>query len=145
MWGRWEGGARDASARLSEIDASTRLSVLLIDDDADLREVLVLLLARFYQVEEAATVERALAMVAARPYDVVLCDVGLPGLDGYEVARRLRADPSASSAILIALTGYAAAADKERAHSAGFDLHLAKPLKVSQFSETLGQLARPAK
>ena len=120
--------------------------VLVVEDNLDsaatLREALEL---EGYDVELAHSGPDGVQAAASFKPDVVLCDVGLPGLDGYEVARRLRADPSARSAILIALTGYASAADKERAHSAGFDLHLAKPLKVSRFSETLAQLARPAK
>jgi len=120
--------------------------VLVVEDNLDsaatLREALEL---EGYDVALAHSGPDGLQAAASFKPDVVLCDVGLPGLDGYEVARRLRADPSARSAILIALTGYASAADKERAHSAGFDLHLAKPLMVSRFSETLAQLARPAK
>ncbi len=58
---------------------------------------------------------------------MVLLDIGLPGLDGYEVARRLRALPGGDRWLLIALTGYGQQDDRRRAHEAGFDVHLVKP------------------
>jgi signal transduction histidine kinase/CheY-like chemotaxis protein len=67
--------------------------------------------------------------------EVVLCDVGLPQMDGYAVARAIRGDPALQGALLIAVTGYAADTDKERARSAGFDLHVAKPLEVGRLGE----------
>ena len=59
--------------------------------------------------------------------DVVLCDIGLPGMDGYEVARSLRADPALAGTRLVALSGYALPEDLQRAAEAGFDRHIAKP------------------
>lgn len=64
---------------------------------------------------------------AGRP-DAVLLDIGLPGLDGYEVARRLRQDPGLEHTLLVALTGYVQEADQRRAREAGFDHHLGKPV-----------------
>lgn len=123
--------------------SSQALRVLIVEDNVDaattLREALEL---EGYQVATASSGPEGLQAVGAFNPDVVLCDVGLPGLDGYEVARRLRADPAARSVVLIALTGYASAADKERARSAGFDLHLAKPLSVADFVESLSALER---
>jgi CheY-like chemotaxis protein len=60
--------------------------------------------------------------------DVVLCDIGLPGMDGFAVASTLRKDPQTSAARLIAVTGYGQEEDKERARAAGFDEHLVKPV-----------------
>jgi two-component system CheB/CheR fusion protein len=68
---------------------------------------------------------------------VVLCDIGLPGMDGYAVARALRADPSVSSAYLVAVTGYASPEDARRAVGAGFDLHLGKPVPIEVLEEVL--------
>jgi signal transduction histidine kinase/CheY-like chemotaxis protein len=117
--------------------------VLIVEDNLDaaasLREVLEL---EGHQVATAYSGPEGLQAVSVFHPDVVLCDVGLPGLDGYEVARRLRADPEARSVVLIALTGYASADDKERARSAGFDLHLAKPLSVAGLAESLATLER---
>jgi CheY-like chemotaxis protein len=71
---------------------------------------------------------------------VALVDIGLPGIDGYEVARRLREDPATRAIRLIALTGYGLAEDQRRVLEAGFDLHLVKPVDLNQLLE---QLAAP--
>ena len=81
--------------------------------------------------------EAGLARARAFRPEVVLCDVGLPDLDGYEVARRLRADPAAAGVRLVALTGYALPEDRARAADAGFDLHLAKPPSVDALREAV--------
>jgi len=70
-----------------------------------------------------------------------LVDIGLPGIDGYEVARRLRANPDTQAMRLIALTGYGLAEDQRRVLEAGFDMHLVKPVDIAQL---LGALGEPA-
>jgi CheY-like chemotaxis protein len=72
----------------------------------------------------------ALTRASAFLPDAVLLDIGLPGMDGYEVARRLRADPRFSEILLLALTGWGRDDDKEKARSAGFDAHLTKPVDI---------------
>jgi CheY-like chemotaxis protein len=67
----------------------------------------------------------------------VLLDIGLPGIDGYEVARRLRADPQVGRVRLVALTGWGAEADRRRAMAAGFDHHLTKPVDLTQLEDLL--------
>jgi CheY-like chemotaxis protein len=76
---------------------------------------------------------------------VVLCDIGLPDLDGYEVARTLRRDAALRSMRLVALSGYAQPEDRERALAAGFDVHLAKPADLDTLAKALvgGSGARP--
>jgi CheY-like chemotaxis protein len=76
----------------------------------------------------------------------VLCDIGLPGIDGYEVARRLRAGDRAGTMLLVALTGYALPDDLRRAQEAGFDAHLAKPARLEDIEAILarGERARAA-
>jgi CheY-like chemotaxis protein len=69
---------------------------------------------------------------------VALVDIGLPGIDGYEVARRLRMDPATRGVKLIALTGYGLAEDQRRVLEAGFDLHLVKPVGIDQLLDALG-------
>jgi two-component system CheB/CheR fusion protein len=102
--------------------------VLIIEDNVDsatsLGEVLALEGCRV-----AVTHTGADGIARAREFlpDVVLCDIGLPGIDGYDVARALRRDPAVASALLVALTGYAQPEDRQRARGAGFDVHLAKP------------------
>jgi two-component system CheB/CheR fusion protein len=102
--------------------------VLVIEDNVDaaesLREVLAL---GGHCVDVAHTAEEGLARARAFRPDVVLCDLGLLGMDGYGVARVLRADPAFQGTMLVALTGYAAPEDISRSREAGFDLHVAKP------------------
>jgi CheY-like chemotaxis protein len=69
-----------------------------------------------------------------------LCDIGLPGMDGYEVARTMRSDPCLGSISLIALSGYASAEDLEKAKQAGFDRHLAKPPRLEDLERALKQV-----
>ena len=64
---------------------------------------------------------------SARP-DIALVDIGLPGMDGYEIARRFRAEPGSDRVLLVALTGYGSSSDRDRSRQAGFDLHLLKPV-----------------
>jgi CheY-like chemotaxis protein len=75
--------------------------------------------------------------------DLVLCDLGLPRLDGFGVARAIRADPALASTYLVAVTGYASAEDQRRAADAGFNRHLAKPVPVDVIEEVLAS-APPA-
>jgi CheY-like chemotaxis protein len=77
--------------------------------------------------------------------DVVVCDIGLPGMDGYTVARALREDPVLCQVGLVALTGYATAADRRRAEMAGFDRHLSKPHDLAALERTISELAGKAK
>lgn len=69
--------------------------------------------------------------------EVVLCDIGLPGMDGYAVARRLREDPGTASSRLVALTGYGRDEDRQLAEEAGFDLHLVKPVAPDELRQHL--------
>jgi CheY-like chemotaxis protein len=113
--------------------------VLIIEDNADARGTLQTLLALLgHRVETARTgaegVERALT---ARP-EVVLIDLGLPVLDGYEVARRLRA-ALGDSVLLVALTGHVLDEDRQRSQEAGFNAHLAKPVEVEELNLLLTQ------
>jgi CheY-like chemotaxis protein len=104
--------------------------VLVVDDNADQALVLALLLrARGHEVRTAHSGPAALEeSVAFRPQAVVL-DIGLPGMDGYEVARRLRQLPELRGALLVALTGYAQEEDRRRAREAGFNQYLIKPVE----------------
>lgn len=116
------------------------LRVLIVDDNVDAAESLRDVALLFDNVVEVAyggaeAVEKARAFVP----QLVLCDLGLPVLDGFGVARALRADPALHDARLVAVSGYASAEDVRKAHDAGFDEHLAKPPSL----ERLEQLLRP--
>jgi signal transduction histidine kinase/CheY-like chemotaxis protein len=116
--------------------------VLVIEDNQDAAQSLrTALELEGYEVAVTYSGPEGLAHAETFRPDVVLCDVGLPGMDGYQVARRLRSHAQLRSVVLIALTGYAAHHDRQEATAAGFDLHLAKPLKLPE----LGRLIADAR
>jgi CheY-like chemotaxis protein len=118
--------------------------VAIIEDHADSRESLRVLLELYgHEVYEAADGPTGVELVLRLRPDVTLIDVGLPGLDGYEVARRLRASAGGHNLYLIAVTGYGLPADQERARQAGFDSHLVKPVRPEQMIALLRDLRAP--
>lgn len=111
--------------------SSRQRRVLLVDDNPDARLLLVELLQAFgHEVQSAGDADGALRIVEGFTPDVAILDIGLPGIDGYELARRLRRIPALHGIRLLALTGYGQPADAERAKAAGFDEHLVKPLDI---------------
>jgi CheY-like chemotaxis protein len=107
------------------------------------------MLASFgYPVLQAGDGLEGVRLACAEHPDVALVDIGLPGIDGYEVARRLREDPSARAIRLIALTGYGLEEDQRRVLEAGFDLHLVKPVELNALLDQLAgeglPVAQPA-
>ena len=108
---------------------SARRRVLIVEDQGDLLEVLSLALTSAgHTVFEAPDGPHAIEAMTRSSPDVALIDIGLPGYDGYEVARRIRAMPGGDTMYLIALTGYGQPDDRRRAEEAGFDLHIVKPV-----------------
>lgn len=104
------------------------LRVLVVEDNRDAADSLRLLLQVVgYQVTVAYSGPDGVRAAEEQPPDVVICDIGLPGMDGYGVAAALRQNPATGSARLIALTGYGQEEDRRRAFEAGFDDHLTKP------------------
>jgi CheY-like chemotaxis protein len=122
--------------------APTSLRVLVVDDDADMRSSLAGLVARCgHEVRTAGDGPEALAVAAAFRPDVAMLDLGLPGMDGYELARRLRQLPGLAGLRLMALTGYA---DEEHcwlSGRAGFAFHLGKPAEPAAIEAALDVLA----
>jgi CheY-like chemotaxis protein len=114
--------------------------VLVIEDNADaaqaLSDVLTLL---GHAVRVAMDSRSGLALARERKPDVIVCDIGLPDLDGYEVARAVRGDDSLRGTRLVALTGYAQPEDRERAIEAGFDVHLPKPPTPEMLARVLAE------
>jgi CheY-like chemotaxis protein len=119
------------------------LRVLVVDDCPDTRTTLRMLLRQWgHESREAA--DGPAALKAAREFrpDVVLLDLGLPGdIDGYGVARRLRADESLRGALLVAVTGFGQSGDVDRCREAGFDHHLLKPFDARQLGFLLSSRA----
>ena len=104
--------------------------IVIVEDNDDAREMLRYLLESIgHEVDEAADGVQGIAKVAELRPDVALVDIGLPGVDGFEVARRLRASGVLSKTLLIALTGYGLDKDREAVLAAGFDRHLTKPVE----------------
>ena len=109
------------------------LRMLIVDDNRDSADSMALLQQlNGHQTQVAHNGPDALAAAVDFHPEVVLLDIGLPGMDGYEVARQLRQIPELSSAFLVALTGYGSAGDREKAREAGFDEHLVKPADLNQ-------------
>jgi PAS domain S-box-containing protein len=129
--GRPGAGARPAAAR------SRR--VLVVEDSADARQSLRLLLELAgHEVEACEDGPSGLARLRAFRPDVALIDLGLPGMDGYAMAREARGRPETRAIRLVAVTGYGQAEDRRRALAAGFDLHVTKPVDASMLDAVLG-------
>lgn len=121
-------------------------SVLVVEDMADSREMLVELLGMLgHRVEAVEDGEAGVDKILESRPDVALVDLGLPGIDGLEVARRVRASPAGSHVRLVALTGFGAPEDRTRAHEAGFDDFLTKPLGMPELVRVMSQPAREPK
>jgi len=129
---------QDDTARIEA--AGHKPTILLIEDNDDGREMMATMLESFgYPVVQARDGLEGVRMAAAQRPDVALVDIGLPGIDGYEVARRLRQAPDTREIRLIALTGYGLAEDQKRVLEAGFDLHLVKPVELAALLDQLGE------
>jgi PAS domain S-box-containing protein len=123
----------------SEAGAGGR-TVLVVDDNVDAAESLAMVLGLHgYHVRTKHDGESAIAAVQQEKPDAVVLDIGLPQMDGYEVARRLRSVPGGEQMLLIALTGYGQPEDKQRAEDAGFDFHLVKPVDPGMLEKLLSQ------
>ncbi len=101
--------------------------ILLVEDEEDNMQILRDLLVADYDLVEAGNGEEALAAAAAKQPDLILMDIQLPIMDGYEATRRLKADPALRSIPIIAITSYAMGEDEVRARAAGCDDFVAKP------------------
>ena len=119
------------------------LKVLIVEDNRDARTTLRMLLSMAYGyiVYESGDGLSALQVAREQRPDVALIDLGLPGLDGCEVARRIRATFGRDEIFLIALTGHGADEDRARTEQAGFDLHLVKPVETAALATLLSQRA----
>ncbi len=115
------------------------LRMLVVDDNVDAADALDLVLST---AGHAVTVAHspAEALAAHARYDACLLDIGLPGIDGYELARQLRRRPELAGSCFIAVTGYGMAGDRQRSLAAGFDAHLVKPVDVAELDALLARL-----
>ena len=114
------------------------LRILIVDDNVDAAETLNMLLTSFgYETSMVGTGIEALQSVHEFRPNVVLLDIGLPGIDGYQVARRLRAMKQNQPMKIVAVTGYGQEADKEKSREAGIDVHLVKPVDAAELRSAL--------
>ncbi|MES2597441.1 MAG: response regulator [Verrucomicrobiota bacterium] len=112
----------------------------MVDDNTDwARRLAMLQRQRGHETCTAYTGPEALAAAAEFRPEVVVLDIGLPGMDGFEVARQLRATPELENLLLIAMSGYGSADDQETARQAGFDEYLVKPIDLEKLCSILRQ------
>lgn len=120
------------------LEANGASTVLLIEDNEDARQMLAALLrASGHHVLEAGGGAAGIALAQAQGPAMAIVDIGLPGMDGYQIAASLRTDPRTRGMRLIALTGYGQESDRRRALDAGFDHHLVKPLRIEELRDCL--------
>jgi two-component system CheB/CheR fusion protein len=119
------------------------LRVLVVDDDIDAARSLAMLLeGNGHSVALAHDGITALSVAPQFHPHIALVDIGLPEMDGYELARRLRADPQLQDVALVAVTGYGRSDDSIRSYEAGYDEHLVKPVKFTALEEILARAAQ---
>lgn len=137
-WQDWHPAQHQAPA-----GAGTPHKILLVDDNTDALEAMTMTLqALGHTVTTASDGEGAVARAASVHPDVVLLDLGMPAMDGFETARRLRALPQLRRARLVALTGFGQPEDRRRTREAGFDLHVVKPADLEALSRMFDELDR---
>ncbi len=133
-------GEATAVADGPDVTVTLPLRVLLIEDNVDAAESASLLLRHEgHEVETAFDAETGLLAAGRFAPDVILCDIGLPGMDGYQIIRKIREDAALSGIYVVALTGYGREADRNQALASGFDLHLTKPIDWPTLTATLGR------
>ena len=120
--------------------------VLVVDDNVDYAQSMAMLLeASEHHVQAVYDGPTALETALNYRPDVVLLDIGLPGLDGFEVARAIRLQPLLKHIVLVAITGYGGEKDRQRSREAGFDYHLIKPAALTQVQQILASVCQAAR
>ena len=121
----------------------TKLRVLVVDDNLDAAEMLAQLLSIYgHETRVANSGPLALAIVPEFRPELVFLDIGMPGMNGYETARRIRADDPSGSVTLVAITGWGAESDRIKARDAGFDHHFTKPVELGMLESVLQMVAQ---
>ena len=116
-------------------------SALVVDDVADVTEMLAVLLSHAgYDVVTAASARAALNAARERQFDVIISDIGMPEMNGYQLAREMRTLPGYETVPMVAVTGYSMFDDKERSTNAGFNAHMTKPIDPRALLDLIEQL-----
>lgn len=135
--------SRDLSSNKGKVDDKTARprTALVVDDVADVTEMLEVLLTHAgYRVVTAASAKAALAAAHERHFDVIISDIGMPEMNGYQLAEALRKLPEYETVPLVAVTGYAMFDDQERSKNAGFTAHMTKPIDPRALLDLIEQL-----
>ena len=133
----------DAAARPKAGHVEDRIRVLLVEDNRDLADSFRILMETLgHEIHVAREGMAGLDAARARPFDMILVDIGLPGMSGYEVARRLRVEPVTAKALVVAVSGYGRDEDKRQARAAGFDHYLVKPIDPGALQNLLARVRR---
>ena len=134
---------RDTVSSAERAQSTQAWRVLVVDDNVDSADSIASLLeSSGHDVKVAYSAEKALEMATDYQPEIMLLDIGLPEMDGYEVAKRLRQNPQLKDLRLIALTGYGQDSDRQRSREAGFDAHVVKPVDWRNLSELLESLMK---
>lgn len=122
--------------------AAAAFRILLVDDNIDANESMAELLGMMgYQVEAAHDGASALDLLTAFAPHLILCDIGLPGMSGYDLVVEMRARTRDRKVVIVAATGYGQASDRTRSLEAGFDHHLVKPIEIDVLLDFVAQQA----
>jgi CheY-like chemotaxis protein len=117
------------NAQETDREASTRRQALVVDDVADVTEMLAVVLTHAgYSVVTAGSAPAALNAARERQFDVIISDIGMPDMNGYQLAREVRQLPGYEAVPMVAVTGYSMFDDRERSSKAGFNAHMTKPI-----------------
>jgi signal transduction histidine kinase len=133
----------DAPATMPEAGLTRALHVALVEDNDDVRLLMGEVLESWgHRVQQAATGAVGVNLILEQRPDIAFIDIGLPDMDGYELARQIRSALGAEKPLLVALSGFSQRRDRERASNAGFDDHLAKPASPADLKRLLSQAGR---
>ncbi len=125
----------------SALEKERKRRALVVDDVADVTEMLAVLLTHAgYEVRTASSAASAIALVQEGQFDVIISDIGMPQMNGYELARAVRGLSGYEAVPMVALTGYSKFDDRQRSLDAGFNAHLTKPIEPRELLDLIGQL-----
>ncbi len=130
-----------ADAEVLKSEPPERRTALVVDDVADVTEMLAVVLSHAgYSVVTAASAPAALKAARERQFDVIISDIGMPEMNGYQLAREVRTLPGYENVPMVAVTGYSMFDDKERSTKAGFNAHMTKPIDPRALLDLIEQL-----
>jgi len=126
---------------VSTVGSESVRSVLVIDDVSDVTDMLSVLLTHAgYEVSVASSAQEALVLAQRRQFDMIISDIGMPEMNGYELATALRSEPGYEVVPMVAVTGFSMFDDRNRSLTAGFNAHVTKPIDPRKFLDLIEQL-----